>query len=366
MKALRAGLVLCWLAAPAIAGCAHAASSAPVGNLFDAQRQVEQYIVSGRYEADFAKVAREAQAYVERRATSATRPAIVLDIDETSLSNWPAYKANGWGRVVGGECNLDQGPCGIRAWQALGQSKAIAPTLALVTRAKALGVAVFFISGRPPLLEATERNLRDQGVWDGVIVLPEGELRKRCRFRLSGRRSPSGPTILVSMGDRQRIQAVTPSAVARSGVFCRSRPDDFDALALTFAQRVAPKKPEPPALMPVVQYGHPVVDELTRGSDIADTDDGDPKSPIESPDHRTAWPTHPRRHPPNTLTRERWEQESAGLAFRDPRVFDQIAKGRARSRCASFVQMPESVQRCIRSIGAHGQRFRRRHCGTSG
>jgi len=208
MKMLRVGLVLCWLAAPAIAGCAHASAAAPVANLFDAQRQVEQYIASGRYEADVAKVAHEAQAYVERRATTATRPAIVLDIDETSLSNWPAYKANGWGRVVGGECNVDVGPCGIRAWQALGQSKALAPTLALVTRAKALGVAVFFISARPhTLLDATERNLREQGyVWDGVIVLPEGaSFSSAVDFKAPERKkiAERGFTILVSMGDQE-------------------------------------------------------------------------------------------------------------------------------------------------------------------
>jgi acid phosphatase len=207
MKVVRAGFVACWLAALATAGCGHAGSSAPVANLFDAQRQVEQYIVSGRYEADVASVARQAQSYVERRATMVTRPAIVLDIDETSLSNWPAYKANGWGRVVGGECNLDQGPCGIRAWQALGQSKALAPTLALVTRAKALGVAVFFISARPhALLEATERNLRDQGyVWDGVTVLAEGaSFVSAVDFKAPERKkiAERGFTILISMGDQ--------------------------------------------------------------------------------------------------------------------------------------------------------------------
>src|SRR5262249_26983182 len=160
----------------ALAGCAHARSTASIVNLFDAQRQVEQYITSGRYDTDFARVVAQAQAYVEQRAAQAVRPAIVLDIDETSLSNWPAYKANGWGRIVAGECSLETGPCGLRAWQASGQAKALAPTLALVTRARALGVAVFFISARPHALqEATERNLRDQGyAWDQVIVLPEG------------------------------------------------------------------------------------------------------------------------------------------------------------------------------------------------
>ena len=192
----------------AIAGCGHAGSSAHVANLFDAQRQVEQYIASGRYEADFARVVAQAQAYVERRAATAVRPAIVLDIDETSLSNWPAYKANGWGRVVAGECNLDQGPCGLRAWQATAQSKALPPTLALVTRAKSLGVAVFFISGRPQSLrDATMRNLREQGyTWDDVIVLPEGaSFTSAVNFKAPERKkiAERGFTILLSMGDQQ-------------------------------------------------------------------------------------------------------------------------------------------------------------------
>ena len=199
---------LCGFAAAAIAACVHVPSPAPVANLFDAQRQVEQYIASGRYDADFAKVVAQAQAYLERRAPTARRPAIVLDIDETSLSNWPAYKANGWGRVVGGDCNLEQGPCGIRAWQALGQSKALAPTLALVTRARALGVAVFFISARPHALhDATERNLRDQGyAWDEVIVLPEGaSFGSAVDFKAPERKriAERGFTILLSMGDQE-------------------------------------------------------------------------------------------------------------------------------------------------------------------
>jgi len=191
----------------ALAGCGRARSSS-VANLFDAQRQVEQYIASGRYEADFAKVVAQAQAYLEQRAMKAVRPAVVLDIDETSLSNWPAYKANGWGRVVAGECSLETGPCGLRAWQASGQAKALAPTLALVRRARALGVAVFFISGRPhALLDATERNLREQGyAWDDVIVFPEGaSFASAVDFKAPERRkiAERGFTILLTMGDQE-------------------------------------------------------------------------------------------------------------------------------------------------------------------
>ena len=71
------------------------AQTATIPNLYDVQKQIADYIESGRYEADVAKVADEARAWIEQRAKTATRPAIVLDIDETSLSNWPAYRVNG-------------------------------------------------------------------------------------------------------------------------------------------------------------------------------------------------------------------------------------------------------------------------------
>jgi acid phosphatase len=183
-------------------------SPSTVPRLYEVQRQVDEYITSGRYDQDFAKVVDRARAWLEQRSTTATKPAIVLDIDETSLSNWPAYRLNGWGRVVSGGCDLEQGPCGLRAWQALGKSKALAPTQALARRARELGVAVFFISGRPPnLREATERNLREQGYeWTGVILLPEGaKFKTAVDFKAPERRkiAERGYTIILSMGDQE-------------------------------------------------------------------------------------------------------------------------------------------------------------------
>src|SRR5262245_28191523 len=183
-------------------------SAATVPNLYDAQRLVEEYIRSGAYDDDVSHVLAEAQSWLEERTQTAVKPAIVLDIDETSLSNWPAYRVNGWGRIVNGACDLHQGPCGLRAWQALGQSKPIAPTLSLVRRARQLGVAVFFISGRPPELKAaTERNLEEQGYeWTAVILLPEGgKFASAVDFKAPERRklTEQGYTILLTLGDQE-------------------------------------------------------------------------------------------------------------------------------------------------------------------
>jgi len=212
-----AGVLVCALAcatvsfsqtapSPAARGATRAAAGVPT--IYGAQRAVEQYISGGRYDADVAKVVAGARAWLEERAKSATKPAIVLDIDETSLSNWPAYRVNGWVRITGGDCDLERGPCGLRAWQAAGESKAIAPTLALARRARELGVAVFFISGRPAdLREATEKNLKAQGYeWTGVIVQPPGaQFASAIDFKAPERRklTEQGYTIILSMGDQQ-------------------------------------------------------------------------------------------------------------------------------------------------------------------
>ena len=58
-----------------------------------------------------------AQDYVGRRAGEVKNPAVVLDIDETSLSNWPNIAANDLGFIGKGRCDdLPNGPCGFDAW----------------------------------------------------------------------------------------------------------------------------------------------------------------------------------------------------------------------------------------------------------
>src|SRR5262249_59855617 len=111
--------------------------------------QIRHYVCSGAYDSEVAKVLSQAQTYVEMRADEVSRPAIVLDIDETSLSNFVQILASDFGYFDAGPCDLlPKGPCGWRAWEESGRAEAIAPTLALFKAAKARGVAVFFLTGR--------------------------------------------------------------------------------------------------------------------------------------------------------------------------------------------------------------------------
>lgn len=197
-----------WMAVAAI--CIAWACAAPRGvpTIFDTQARIERYITGGEYDAAFRRVVAQAEAYMVQRAPHVTRPAIVLDIDETSLSNWPAYRVNGWARITAGPCDLEHGPCGLRAWQALGTSKALPATLELAKRAEAMNVAIFFITGRPPeLREATERNLRQEGYKpQGVILLPAGATFKSAAdFKAPERHKLEdlGYRILLTMGDQE-------------------------------------------------------------------------------------------------------------------------------------------------------------------
>ncbi len=209
MKRLVLALVVVALGcAPARAPRPKAAEPPPVPALYESQGRITEYVTSGRYDADFARVAAAATTWLEERAPKARRPAIVLDVDETALSNWPAFRVNHWARILQGDCNLERGPCNIRVWQAMGRSTALAPTLRLVRRARELGVAVFFITGRPDdLRDVTERNLRDQGfAFDELFLLPSdrtftggAQFKAPIRQRLAA----AGHTILLSIGDQQ-------------------------------------------------------------------------------------------------------------------------------------------------------------------
>ncbi len=177
-------------------------------NLGDLKAALLQYKNTSRHEADLAGVAAEATRYLEERVKQGGKLAVVLDIDETALSNWPAIKANDFGLFSGGPCDLERGPCGLTAWASMARAQAIAPTLELYRLARERGGAVFFITGRPEALrEATERNLRAAGYdnWAGLILKPNDlRVRSAADFKAPERRklADQGYAIILNMGDQ--------------------------------------------------------------------------------------------------------------------------------------------------------------------
>jgi HAD superfamily, subfamily IIIB (Acid phosphatase) len=214
LKEIRSVLLCLFCCAVAVFPYLHGQSAAEPAaqslprNLGDLKQQLTDYEHSGRYKRDVAAVLSSAEGYVLRRAPLVRKPAIVLDIDETSLSNWPQIQANDYGRIANGPCNLPAGPCGSTSWVASAQAEAIVPTLALFRAAKAKGVSIFFITGRNETArEATEGNLRKVGYdgWTALVMRPAGTSTPSAADYKAPERAKiaaQGFTIIANVGDQ--------------------------------------------------------------------------------------------------------------------------------------------------------------------
>ncbi len=199
----------CLFAGVVLAQPALEARSAQPPNIDALKQQLLAYKSSGDYERGLAAVAAKAQAYVEAHAAGVTKPALVLDIDETSLSNWPRIVADDFGYIPSGACNrLPKGPCGANAWEIKAVAPAIQPTLLLFNAARGKGVSVFFITGRDESERtATISNLRRAGYrgWTRLVMKPVGlKVKSAADFKAPERAkiAVQGYTIIANMGDQ--------------------------------------------------------------------------------------------------------------------------------------------------------------------
>lgn len=177
-------------------------------NLGDLKADARGYYDSGAYLTDLQQAAWPAIAWINEEAPRVTKPAVVFDIDETSLSNYKALEANDFGRIIAGPCDLPQGPCGLQDWDFLAESTVIPPTMDVFNAAKERGAAIFFITGRPESQRAaTERNLADIGYtgYAGLIMEPTGahyvsaaDYKAPHRHAIEG----EGYTIIANLGDQ--------------------------------------------------------------------------------------------------------------------------------------------------------------------
>ena len=161
------------------------------------------------YDSDLAALFASAQKYIEQNAAQAKRPALVLDIDETSLTNWPNLLADNFGFVADGSCDaLPAGPCGFNQWILKGSAQAIEPARDLFKAAKAKGVAVIFITARPNKQRDITILTLDHAGFDGWTELrtrPDRddlvtvqEYKTAERTKVEG----EGYTIIANVGDQ--------------------------------------------------------------------------------------------------------------------------------------------------------------------
>ena len=161
--------------------------------------EIIAYRDSGEWESDLSRMAQRAQAYLDENAgrTGGRRPALVLDIDDTALSNYDCLREADFKRSALGPCTRG------------GELPAIPQTLALFQHARDKGIAVLFITRRRQRArEVTARNLREAGYfdYDALMMCPNRETRREhatCKIRARKRARLRGNRIVANVGDQR-------------------------------------------------------------------------------------------------------------------------------------------------------------------
>lgn len=178
-------------------------------NLFPLKQEIRAYVDSGDYQEKIAAVAAEAKAWIEDRtrlqlrapgATTAgpERLAVVLDLDETLISNLPTLLKQDFGYV----------PDVWAAWVRQAEAPAIEPVKEIFETARRLHIAVILLSGRQESDRvATEKNLKTIGCGDYVRLLlqPDDSRVTTGIFKRDERRRllAEGYVIIANVGDQE-------------------------------------------------------------------------------------------------------------------------------------------------------------------
>ncbi|HLB57612.1 MAG TPA: HAD family acid phosphatase, partial [Gammaproteobacteria bacterium] len=174
-------------------------------NLDTLKNQIVHYHVVGTYEYDLSRIAFRAENYLKmrvrenKRLSHPKKLALVLDIDETSLSNYNDLKALNFGGTWHQQDLAE----------ARGDDPVIKPTLTLYRYAINHGVVVFFITGRyEKYRTGTEKNLKAAGYtqWTNLYMKPNDyKQRSAIPYKTSHRKqiADQGYDIAVNVGDQQ-------------------------------------------------------------------------------------------------------------------------------------------------------------------
>ena len=179
-------------------------SFAEPANLTRLTEEIQVYHNSGAYQKELTATLDRAHHFVVNRVnlnnhhTHPKKLAIVLDIDETSLSNYNKLVAR---HFVGTRAQIHQEMLAADA-------PAIKPMLQFYDDALKRGVTIFFVTGRHESVRlATIKNLKYAGYhdWKGLYLRPENDKRASViPFKSQTRAtiSKEGYTIIASIGDQ--------------------------------------------------------------------------------------------------------------------------------------------------------------------
>jgi acid phosphatase len=167
-------------------------------NLALCKQEVRAYVTSKQYTEDIRTVTSEAEKYVAQHINTSNRNAIVLDIDETSLSNLKyelqmdfGYTSSTWSE-----------------WKSKSKATPILPTLQLYKWAQSKKLALFFITGTTEdLREPMKANLLNAGYtsWDSLYMRPVNDHERASVYKPKVRKeiTEGGYYILANIGDQE-------------------------------------------------------------------------------------------------------------------------------------------------------------------
>lgn len=162
-------------------------------------KELVEYYESGEYEKDIREVADEAIEYLKTFEGKEGKFAVVLDVDETAVSNW--------GELFPTRFHFS--PSYWKKWLTEERAPPIKPTLTLFNQAKKQAVAVFFITGRKEKYrQVTVEDLERAG-YSGCAGLtmrtpdtfsePASVYKPRARKMIA----EEGYDIILNMGDQE-------------------------------------------------------------------------------------------------------------------------------------------------------------------
>lgn len=177
-----------------------AAESREPKNISLLKQELKTYVDSGHYLEDIAAVADEANTWIEQRLAAkkpSERLALVLDVDETMLSNLEEIRRNDYAYIRPNWA----------AWVNAARAPIIAPVLEVFRTARRHGIAVIIITGR---LESertpTEANLRALGYdgWAQLHFKADDAVGSTGAFKTAWRQRliAEGWTIVANVGDQ--------------------------------------------------------------------------------------------------------------------------------------------------------------------
>lgn len=177
----------------------------PPENLSCAKREVISYYDSGSFEKDVDVIEKNAEAYLHKRVndnnllSQPKKLAMVLDIDDTSLSNFLSNKKHDFGSSTEN----------INDSYRKAKSPAIKPILKLYNEAIKNGVTVFFITFRPDEFRSyTVTNLQNEGYygWAQLYMPNNDEIKQPAqKFKTNLRETITnqGYDIILNLGDQE-------------------------------------------------------------------------------------------------------------------------------------------------------------------